>query len=381
MQRGLVVIAGVVIALGGCVAAGDDVIVDAGSDVVGDAGDAGDDVIVDSGFAADAGFNDVDAGFDIDAGFEVDAGFDDIDAGVDAGVETIEPPDPLLVGGPLTVSSTTAPFLTPADGLPPAVRSRFSMGRELFVADWNPAGVGQDLVDGLGPLFHATSCLACHPGDRRATSHLPNGGVDVGLLIRLGQRVDDVDGGVEDTWHADPDLGAQLQPRALNGLGEGRVTTTTRPTTAEFTAVAQTSPALSFVLSSLSLPLAATTATGGRLSPQLVGSGLLERISDDDLLARADPDDDDGDGISGRAHVLDDGRLGRFGWKALAASTLTQTEAAFANDLGISTPTRAIDCTPAQSDCLQAAHGGAPEIEAASLAHVVTFMTWLGVPA
>ena len=48
---------------------------------------------------------------------------------------------------------------------------------------------------------------------------------------------------------------------------------------------------------------------------------LLEAIAERDILARADPDDRDGDGISGRARFTTDPEtgkraLGRLGWKA-----------------------------------------------------------------
>ena len=74
----------------------------------------------------------------------------------------------------------------------------------------------------------------------------------------------------------------------------------------------------------------------------MVGLGLLEAVPEATILERADPDDRDGDGISGRPHWLkgDGGRrkLGRFGWKALSASVQDQTTAAFLNDMGLTSP-------------------------------------------
>ena len=37
-----------------------------------------------------------------------------------------------------------------------------------------------------------------------------------------------------------------------------------------------------------------------RVAPAMIGLGLLEAIAEDDILANADPDDEDGDGISGK---------------------------------------------------------------------------------
>src|SRR3546814_1623483 len=86
----------------------------------------------------------------------------------------------------------------------------------------------------------------------------------------------------------------------------------------------------------------------------MIGLGLLEAVYDSDIESLADPDDADGDGISGRPNrVWDDGRqalaLGRFGWKAGQPSVLQQSVHAINGDIGISTPgmpSAAGDCTP-----------------------------------
>jgi CxxC motif-containing protein (DUF1111 family) len=54
----------------------------------------------------------------------------------------------------------------------------------------------------------------------------------------------------------------------------------------------------------------------------LFGTGLLAEIADTELLRRADPDDLDHDGISGRANY-DRGFVGRFGRKSQRASLLS----------------------------------------------------------
>jgi CxxC motif-containing protein (DUF1111 family) len=84
------------------------------------------------------------------------------------------------------------------------------------------------------------------------------------------------------------------------------------------------------------------TVLSVRNAPPLIGLGLLEQIAPEDLLAHADPDDDNGDGVSGRAaeaHVpfRDEPVIGRFGWQASAASVEHQTALALLEDLGITT--------------------------------------------
>jgi CxxC motif-containing protein (DUF1111 family) len=98
----------------------------------------------------------------------------------------------------------------------------------------------------------------------------------------------------------------------------------------------------------------------------MIGLGLLEAIAADDIRAKADADDRDGDGISGRVHPVTDpetGRkaIGRMGWKAEQATVRAQAATAFFNDMGLSTPlftTPYGDCMPAQTDCRSAPHGG-----------------------
>jgi CxxC motif-containing protein (DUF1111 family) len=93
----------------------------------------------------------------------------------------------------------------------------------------------------------------------------------------------------------------------------------------------------------------------------MIGLGLLEQVPAEDIFARADPNDADSDGISGRpSHVLDpeSGALmvGRFGWKAGAATIRAQSASAFAGDIGISTPlvmSPQGDCTRGQPACFE----------------------------
>jgi len=105
-----------------------------------------------------------------------------------------------------------------------------------------------------------------------------------------------------------------------------------------------------------------------------------------DILALADPDDRDGDGVSGRANQVWDaaaGRLalGRFGWKANEPTVAQQAAGAFLGDIGITTPLFPDEnCTAAVPDCRTAANGGAPAIEADDFAKVVLYASSLAVP-
>ena len=79
------------------------------------------------------------------------------------------------------------------------------------------------------------------------------------------------------------------------------------------------------------------------MAPSVIGLGLLEAVSEERILLAADPDDADGDGISGRPNYVwnpDTGRLeiGRFGWTANTATLRRQTADALLNDMGLTSP-------------------------------------------
>jgi CxxC motif-containing protein (DUF1111 family) len=118
-----------------------------------------------------------------------------------------------------------------------------------------------------------------------------------------------------------------------------------------------------------------------RVAPSLRGRGLLERVDERAILALADPDDRDGDGISGRARpvVGADGvtRIGRFGAKATTATLEEQAAAAAALDIGLSSPWKKQpqgDCTAAQRDCLRLAARDDEEISAETVALIATYL-------
>lgn len=102
-----------------------------------------------------------------------------------------------------------------------------------------------------------------------------------------------------------------------------------------------------------------------RVAPQMIGLGVLEAIPAADILAREDPDDADGDGISGRAQIVMSAEygapmLGRFGLKAGTPTLKEQSAAAFSRDMGLSTwlhPEAFGDCTHDQTACRDAPDG------------------------
>lgn len=237
----------------------------------------------------------------------------------------------LLLVLALMLTGSAATFA--ADRLP------VEIGRALFKRAWVPAPSSTRANDGLGPLFNARSCLSCHQGLDRAPVELSGDGtVESGhLVLRFSDRC----------GRPDPVYGIQLQTSAVPGhRPEGRV--------------ARGDDGFAPVQLAYG-PVAAATRVGARAAPMLRGLGWLEDVPEAAILALEDPDDRDGDGVRGRANRLPDGRIGRFGWKASAATVADQVDVAFRLDLGMSTarhPEPEGDCTPAQELCRQGPHGG-----------------------
>jgi len=252
----------------------------------------------------------------------------------------------------------------------------FHLGEAVFDRPWVVAPSSTIASDGLGPLYNARACAGCHIKDGRG--HPPEAGDTnvVSMLFNLG----------DPSGAPDPVFGVQLQDQAIVGMeGEGRVQVRYDPVS--FTYPDGTMIELRRPVYATDAPLGPGIALKPRIAPPMIGLGLIEAIAPDDILSHADPYDADGDGISGRAHHLGDGAIGRFGWKATTASLLEQSALAFLNDMGLSTSVFPIahgDCTEPQVVCRTAIHGdegGHPEI-ADDLLALVTFYTGnLAVPA
>ncbi len=253
-----------------------------------------------------------------------------------------------------------------------AEEGTFKLGNGIFRKLWVSPPSSTQASDGLGPLFNARACQSCHLKDGRG--HPPEGNPDAtSMFLRLARQASTAEEKVLVAEKAvlnfpDPVYGGQLQDLAVPGMpGEGRMVISYEEmpvTLGDGTVVSLRKP--SYSVEALSDgPLGADTTLSPRVTPQMIGLGLVEQIHPADILARADPDDRDGDGISGRPQVVRDGAageltLGRFGWKAQTPSVRQQSAGAFAGDIGISTPdvpTHWGDCTAAQKACLEMPNG------------------------
>ena len=282
--------------------------------------------------------------------------------------------------------------------MPFAHEMDFKLGNALFRKTWVASPSSTLASDGLGPLYNARACQDCHLKDGRG--HAPEGPDDraVSMFLRLSIPASDPSE-IED-WIAtanEPTYGGQLQDFASPGQvaeGQMQITYSDSPVTlADGTVITLRAPA--YAVSDPGYgPLFEGTMLSPRVAPQMIGLGLLEAIPAADILAKADPDDADGDGISGRPSIVPSAEfgvpmLGRFGYKGGAATVRDQSAGAFSGDMGLSTPLHTApsgDCTAAQADCIAGPHGQEPgsrdglEVDAASLDLVAFYSRNLGVP-
>lgn len=247
-------------------------------------------------------------------------------------------------------------------------------GKELFVKDW---AAQETRIS--GPLSNAESCTSCHFKDGRGLPH-PEPGAEVALvLLRLSLP----GGGPE------PVYGGQLNDRAVAGIrAEGVVETTYSEVPGRYadgTAYTLRKPrhrAAGLAYGALD----PRVMISPRIPSPVFGLGLLEAVPEESIRALADPEDADGDGISGRPNQVwstREGRvaLGRFGWKANQPTVEQQIASAYAEDLGLTSSSYPEgNCTQRQEACRAKAGGVAPELTEHQVRRTALYIRLLAAP-
>jgi CxxC motif-containing protein (DUF1111 family) len=289
-------------------------------------------------------------------------------------------------GGDATVAfATRNAFGQPIPGLTARERRVFEVGDSFFTQNWVTARASTEARDGLGPLLNAQACASCHVGDGRGRPPQSPEDPERGLLVRLSLAG-------ETAWGApvpDPVYGDQLQDRAISGVpAEGTVIITHEEVAGSYgdgTTYTLSQPR--YQLTDLAYGPIEAALTSPRVAPQVVGMGLLEAVPEAAVLDLADPDDADGDGVSGRPNYVATGpgepeRLGRFGWKANVATVRDQVAGAFAGDIGITSDEHPEEnCPTPAAACRAAPTGGSPEIPADRMDDMEFYSRTLAVPA
>lgn len=311
--------------------------------------------------------------------------------------------NPSLPGGEGSVNFKPFPsYLLPVTNLPEDKKKYFHAGRALAHQPWVKAPSATTSRDGLGPVYNARMCLACHANGGRGL--MPNDSKTrlVQGLVRISIPGKNKYKGVV----LEPTYGDQIQTQSTalaHQLGEHRASyrpTDVRPeayiyiTWNKIPFVYPDGKTLELRKPEIRLEnigygkFHPETMFSLRNAPPIHGVGLLEMIDVRDLIANADAQKKHGL-VSGKINWVWDPVskslvIGRFGLKANKPSVLVQTAAAFQGDVGITSSIFPDEsCTQVQKNCNNQVSGETQtteEINDVLLNMVGDFAMNLGVP-
>jgi CxxC motif-containing protein (DUF1111 family) len=256
-------------------------------------------------------------------------------------------------------------FKQMATNAAPASAQPFMLGRRLHHTDFGTGAhsergnpIYKEQADKLGVRFNERSCVGCHANNGRALP--PAVGAPLRhYVVRVGRDA---------TGAPHPKLGATLQTQALKGAPEASVSIASWETVAgtygDGTAYTLQKPVYKFTG-------VVPEFYSVRIAPPLVGQGLIEAMSEDDLAKLA----------AGRANTVTDPetrqpRLGRYGWKAGVPRLKHQIASALNNDMGVGT-----SIFPNADRGSEQAEAGAPaKLADADLDNLYRYVATLGVP-
>lgn len=206
-------------------------------------------------------------------------------------------------------------------------------GRELFEHEWQPGDSLAAEGDGLGPVFNANSCAACH-----FQAGIGGGGTNehnvTAFDVHPVKGRPEVRGGVVHAAATHPDLlETQQRVRELFPIVKGG-SRVVRGCSVKF-------------------PDFDPVSIARINTPALFGAGLIDELSETrivlksqwralDLIGEEFNLKFDGTSV-GRARFLPDGRIGKFGWKGQFATLEEFVAAACAVEMGLTNPLRQQD--------------------------------------
>jgi CxxC motif-containing protein (DUF1111 family) len=268
----------------------------------------------------------------------------------------------------------------------PSLTGRNLLAHELGDASFERVFVSapSPINPGLGPIYNNVSCISCHAADGRGKA--PNVGEDLlSLLLRISVPGKDNHGAPM----AVPGFGGQLQSHSIFGVKpEASIITNydyQNSLLDDGTSVELRRP--NYILTNPYEALPTNMEVSPRLAPPVFGLGLLEAISNADILANADEDDLDGNGVSGKANQVWNAtkmisELGRFGWKAGQPNLKQQSAGAYNEDMGITNPIFRNESSLNQTQfTFPTYENNQTEINDSILSTVAFYMQTLAVPA
>ncbi len=264
--------------------------------------------------------------------------------------------------------------------------SFFGVGNAMFDQSWVSAPATTTSRDGLGPIFNARACSACHLRDGRGQPILETGSGSEGFLIRLSSGNDLITGPINF-----PGYGGQLQDDAnLTFDAEGTINVTFEYITGTYDdgeTYELRKPI--YTITNEKYGSIAGAEQSPRVGQQVIGLGFVDALSEESILANADENDADGDGISGRANYVwnvseNKTTIGKFGWKANQPSLEQQVAAAFNGDMGLTTTIFPDENCPDGVDCTELYNGinegDTAEVNDTQFSRIMTYQAAISVP-
>lgn len=291
----------------------------------------------------------------------------------------------ILSGDSFTLDNTKEAFSHFSPKLSFQERTKFFVGQSFFDQSWIVAPSSTVARDGLGPFFNARSCASCHFKDGRGKPP-KEGELLESMLLRVSVKDKD------NNFVPSHIYGDQIQGFGINNLkGEADIGV-------EYTDIKGSyNDGEKYILKK---PIYKITKLNygnnegelfisPRVSPQMIGMGLLEDIPENDIISFSDPDDKDKNGISGRPNYVwdiekNEFSLGRFGWKSNQPTVKQQVAGAFSGDMGITSsmfPKEGFSTI--QEEFFKDKNivsGGEPEINDKNLDSVILYSKNLAVP-
>lgn len=299
-------------------------------------------------------------------------------------------PESTLLGGDASVSYNYSEephrvFQQMANNIGIVNTKRFVEGRRLFHTsfidgkhsespDDNP--VFTQHANQLGPRYNNIRCIACHAFNGRSPAPALGARLDTMSVLTAASSS-------AAAISPDPVYGLNVQQRALDSAAPDYAVSiqsyeTTIHTLPDGETVELRKPVYAF-------KGAVPNQYSVRQAPQVIGLGLLEAVDETTILALADPEDANGDGVRGVPNWVSDPEtgahhLGRFGWKAGKASLRHQSGAALIQDMSVTSPVyRTPACQRGEPNCN--ATNAPTEISETEIERLASYLALLGVPA
>lgn len=258
-------------------------------------------------------------------------------------------------------------LLKPIKNLSDEQYDKFILGRSFFTIPWVEAPSATTARDGLGPLFNANTCASCHPSNGRGNLYNKNMQFSRSLIPKLSIKSNNSKEHQEilktSPLIIEPNYGGQVAINGIYGVNyeakpdikfeeievkfpDGEIDTLLKPI---------------YALKDLQYgKLHKDAILTFRIAPSLNGLGLIEDISNKEILKNVDEFDKNKDGISGRANyvyspITKKIELGKYSWKASTTTLKHQSADAAINDMGLTTSIFPNDtCTNNQKACKEA---------------------------